>query len=104
MDYGLEREFYEERRRKWRRSGFWRGVVFVIVLICLGLGAAFWAGRTATHPHIAEIWIDGVIVEDNAREALLQDLAQDRSPCAPLLCARFMPPCAVWRRKSLWLR
>ena len=79
MDYGLEREFYEERRRKWRRSGFWRGVVFVIVLICLGLGAAFWAGRTATHPHIAEIWIDGVIVEDNAREALLQDLALDQS-------------------------
>jgi hypothetical protein len=21
----LERDFYEERRRKWRRSAFWRG-------------------------------------------------------------------------------
>ena len=27
----LERDFYEERRRKWRRSAFWKGVLVTVV-------------------------------------------------------------------------
>ena len=28
----LERDFYDERRRKWRRSAFWRGVLVTLLL------------------------------------------------------------------------
>jgi hypothetical protein len=28
----LERDFYEERRRKWRRSAFWRGFLIAAVI------------------------------------------------------------------------
>ena len=46
----LERDFYEERRRKWRRSAFWRGFLVAAVLAAIigawvGSGALEHAGR-----------------------------------------------------------
>jgi protease-4 len=70
----LERDFYEERRRKWRRSAFWRGfliaAVIALVLSLPGLREAF----RAASAQIARVDISGVISEDVAREKLLADL------------------------------
>lgn len=61
----LEREDYEERRRKWRRSGFWRGVIFVILLLggLAGLGAWLSDGPRRSD-HVALVDITGVIYND----------------------------------------
>ena len=76
---GLERDLYEERRRKWRRSGFWRGIGFMLLL--LG-GGIWWALSAAgdgfpTGAHIARITIDGVITQDRHREEVLAKIAAD---------------------------
>jgi anti-sigma-K factor RskA len=46
----LERDFYEERRRKWRRSSFWRGfglaAVLGAVVAAVSLGALSTRGAT----------------------------------------------------------
>jgi protease-4 len=71
----LERDFYEERRRKWRRSAFWRGfavaAVLAIVLSALSIGPLI-AGASR---QIARVEVSGVIADDLARDALLADLA-----------------------------
>jgi protease-4 len=71
----LERDFYEERRRKWRRSAFWRGFLVAAVLAAiigsLGLRDAI-ASRAE---HVARVDIGGVITDDPARDALLADIA-----------------------------
>jgi protease IV len=73
----LERDFYEERRRKWRRSAFWKGVLVTIgVLILIGVIV----GSTAddfrpVRDHIAQIELNGVFHDDPARDDLLQEIA-----------------------------
>lgn len=85
MDYALQREDYDERRRKWRRSGFWRGVLVTLALL-IGIGAGLWhLGKDAGAPHLAEVRIEGLIVEDDTREALLDDLARDPAVRAVVL-------------------
>ena len=76
---GLERDLYEERRRKWRRSGFWRGIGLMVLL--LG-GLMWWAVSRADDdfpkgPHIARITIDGIITQDRYREDVLAKIATD---------------------------
>ncbi len=76
---GIERDLYEERRRKWRRSGFWRGIGFMVLL--LG-GLIWWAVGKAdsefpTGAHIARITIDGIITQDRYREEVLAKIAAD---------------------------
>lgn len=76
---GLERDLYEERRRKWRRSGFWRGIGFMVLL--LG-GLIWWALSNAksefpTGQHIARISIEGIITQDRYREEVLAKIAAD---------------------------
>jgi len=76
---GLERDLYEERRRKWRRSGFWRGVGFMLLL--LG-GVIWWAVSVAddgfpSGDHIARITINGIITQDRYREEVLAKIAAD---------------------------
>ncbi|NOR62851.1 MAG: signal peptide peptidase SppA [Rhodobacteraceae bacterium] len=76
---GLERDLYEERRRKWRRSGFWRGIGFMVLL--LG-GITWWALSNAesefpTGEHIARISINGIITQDRYREEVLAKIAAD---------------------------
>jgi protease IV len=72
----LERDFYEERRRKWRRSAFWRGFLIAaaiaLVLSLPGLREAF---RSASS-QIARLELTGVISEDAAREKLFTDLLE----------------------------
>ncbi len=75
----VERDLYEERRRKWRRSGFWRGVGFMLLLlgglIWLVLGKA--ESAFPTGKHIARIMIDGIITHDRHREEVLAKIAAD---------------------------
>ncbi|MBL1434591.1 MAG: signal peptide peptidase SppA [Rhodobacteraceae bacterium] len=76
---GLERDLYEERRRKWRRSGFWRGIGFMVLL--LG-GLTWWALANAksefpTGQHIARISIKGIITQSRYREEVLAKIAAD---------------------------
>jgi len=76
---GIERDLYEERRRKWRRSGFWRGIGFMVLL--LG-GIIWWAVSNVddgfpTGKHIARITVDGIITQDRYREEVLAKIAAD---------------------------
>ncbi len=76
---GVERDLYEERRRKWRRSGFWRGIGFMLLLI----GGLVWFAMSQgesefpTGEHIARISIDGIITQDRYREEILARIAGD---------------------------
>ncbi len=70
----VTRDFYEERRRKWRRSAFlWGfGIAAVLGLIIGGL-SRIEAGWPAG-PHIAHVAITDVIFDDTERDRMLQDL------------------------------
>ena len=60
----LERDFYEERRRKWRRSAFWRG--FLVAAVLAAIVAAF-AGSDVlieARPQIARYQVTGIITDD----------------------------------------
>jgi len=76
---GLERDLYEERRRKWRRSGFWRGIGFMVLL----LGGITWRALSnaesefPTGKHIARISINGIITQSRYREEVLAKIAAD---------------------------
>lgn len=73
----LERDFYEERRRKWRRSAFWRGFGIAAVLALI-LTALNWSGEIAQGgDHIARIEISGVIMDDMERDVFFADVAEN---------------------------
>jgi protease IV len=73
----LERDFYEERRRKWRRSAFWRGFFLALgLLILIGVGLSF-LGLDTAREHVARYQVDGFIADDFERDELLQELAED---------------------------
>ncbi|MGB0497688.1 MAG: signal peptide peptidase SppA [Rubricella sp.] len=74
----LDAELYEERRRKWRRSGFWRGVgLTVLILIGLGVLGALLGDPEPRGPHVARHVVSGIIVNDPDRTALIADMAED---------------------------
>ncbi len=73
----LERDFYEERRRKWRRNAFWRG--FGVALLLL-FGIAFFAmsGELEhTSDEIARFQVNGVILDDLDRDEILTEIADN---------------------------
>ncbi len=75
----LERDFYEERRRKWRRSAFWRGFLIAAVLAAI-IGAWLGSGEiTAGQRQIARFEVNGIITDDPDRDRLLQELADSDS-------------------------
>jgi protease IV len=81
----LERDFYEERRRKWRRSAFWRGFFVAAVLAAI---LAVWLGSgdlMAGRRQIARFEVTGVITDDPDRDRLLATLAADSSVEAVVL-------------------
>lgn len=79
------RDFYEERRRKWRRSAFWRGFgVAAALAVVVGL----WLGASALAPareQIARVTVSGVITDDHDRDELFADLADDPAVRAVVL-------------------
>ncbi|MFO1104916.1 MAG: signal peptide peptidase SppA [Amaricoccus sp.] len=72
----LERDFYEERRRRWRRSAFWRG--FLVAVVIAGAIALFAASGEAPHlgEQVARVEVDGMILDDLKRDALMRDIAE----------------------------
>lgn len=80
----------KERRRKWRRSAFWKG--FFVALLVLAAALAI-ADRTAGvvgterigRGQIARFQIDGVIANDPERDHLLEAMAKDPGVRAVLL-------------------
>ncbi len=72
----FERDFYEERRRKWRRSAFWRGVLATLgLLLLIGAAATYFSSGT-TRDHVARFRVEGFIGDDVERDALLTALAE----------------------------
>jgi protease-4 len=72
----LVRDFYEERRRKWRRSAFWRG--FLIAAVLALIVGFFVFGRSAMpYDRIARFEVTGMILDDPERDALLEEIAED---------------------------
>jgi protease IV len=81
----LERDFYEERRRKWRRSAFWRGFLVAAVLAAV---LAIWLGSAAVEigtSHVARFEVKGLITDDAERDELLRDMARNDSVRAVIL-------------------
>ncbi len=73
----ITRDFYEERRRKWRRSAFWRG--FLVAAVIVGL-LAFWFARDGVEyarSHVARFAVTGIITDDPDRDQVLRDIAED---------------------------
>ena len=86
----LERDFYEGRRRKWRRSAFWRGFLVAAVLALLIGG---WAGSSAleaARTQIARYEVSGIITDDPERDELLDELAE--SPQVKAVVVRINSP------------
>ncbi len=76
---GVERDLYEERRRKWRRSGFWRGIGVMLLLLAglVWLVLSVAKSEFPTGEHIARITINGIITQDRYREEVLAKIAAD---------------------------
>ncbi|MEM8571621.1 MAG: signal peptide peptidase SppA [Pseudomonadota bacterium] len=74
----LERDFYEERRRTWRRSAFWRGffVAFALLLILMFVVGFSSARIDFARDHVARYQVDGFIGDSAERDALLKELAE----------------------------
>lgn len=72
----VTRDFYEERRRSWRRSAFWRG--FLVAAVVLGLiGAAMlFGGGYPSQPHIARLFVTDVIFSDKDRTEMIREIAE----------------------------
>ncbi len=82
----LERDFYEERRRKWRRSAFWRGVFVTLgVFVLLGVIGAWFGGGPRFGDHIARVDLTGVIYDDPVLEAALKKVAENDNAKALIL-------------------
>ncbi|MEL6677844.1 MAG: signal peptide peptidase SppA, partial [Pseudomonadota bacterium] len=81
----LEAELYEERRRKWRRSGFWRGVFVVAALVAVVLGIRAFSPEAGPEPHIARHSVLGIIYNDPVRDDLIRGLADDANVRAVIL-------------------
>lgn len=87
----LETELYEERRQKWRRSSFWKGVFVTLALIVSAVVALIvFADDRPAGPHIARFHVDGIIYDDLARDTLLAEI--DDNPDIQALIIRINSP------------
>ena len=83
----------EGGRREERRPSFWRGYfqvvtfwrVFAVLVFITVVGAMQGAPQPPKGPHVARLWVTGVIASDPFREELLADLAGDEDVKAVLL-------------------
>jgi protease-4 len=81
----LERDFYEERRRAWRRSAFWRGFGVAAAIGLVVAALSFGGDIAARSDQIARVELAGVIVDDRARDTLLTEIAEARHVRAVIL-------------------
>ncbi len=82
----LTRDFYEERRHKWRRSAFWRGVLITLsVLVLLGVLVVILGGGPRFADHIAHVVLKGVIYNDPVLDATLKDVEENDKAKALIL-------------------
>lgn len=72
----LERDFYEERRRRWRRGAFWKGFFIALILAGIALSGVILDAYRAASEQVALVEIDGIITDDLEREALLGEIAE----------------------------
>jgi protease-4 len=75
----LERDFYEGRRRKWRRSAFWRGFLVAAVLGLIVVGFAGSGALLEARPQIARYVVAGIITDDAERDRFLNEIAENDS-------------------------
>ena len=73
----LEWELYEEKRRKLRRSSFFRGIFFTLALLVVGVVIFLWRSEEIYSPHIAVYDLEGVIFDDFERDNILNEIADD---------------------------
>ncbi|MDG1011039.1 MAG: signal peptide peptidase SppA [Amylibacter sp.] len=82
----LTRDFYEERRHKWRRSAFWRGVLITLsVFVLLGVLVVILGGGPRFADHIAHVVLKGVIYNDPVLDATLKDVEENEKAKALIL-------------------
>jgi protease IV len=70
----ITRDFYEERRRRWRRSAFWRG--FLVAAVLAGVIALFSAGGPEVTDEIARVSVTGLITDDPKRDQMLERISE----------------------------
>ena len=73
----LELELYEEKRRKLRRSSFIKGCLATVVVLVIGLG--FWNSNLLESPHIASYQLVGEIYDDQKRDSLFSEIAENEN-------------------------
>jgi protease-4 len=72
----IERDFYEERRRKGRRSAVWRGFLVAAVLAII-IGAYVGSGAVSeARQQIARVEVAGLITDDVDRDEMLAEIAE----------------------------
>lgn len=82
----FEEETYEERRRKWRRSAFWRGVFVTLAVLAVAIYFIISAaGDRPVGPHIARFFVTDIIYDDPARDFLLAEMAESDDVTAVVL-------------------
>ena len=82
----LTRDFYEERRHKWRRSAFWRGVLITLsAFVLLGVLVVILGGGPRFADHIAHVVLKGVIYNDPVLDATLKDVEENDKAKALIL-------------------
>ncbi len=82
----LETELYEERRRKWRRSAFWRGVFVTLAVLAVAIYFIIsGVGNRPVGPHVARFFITDIIYDDPARDFLLAEMAENDDVTAVIL-------------------
>jgi protease IV len=72
----LERDLYEERRRRWRRRGFWRGFLLVLVLALVVFFGSILDFVRQSSRQVARVEVSGVITEDVKLEGMLRQIAE----------------------------
>ena len=70
----ITRDFYEERRRRWRRSAFWRG--FLVAAVIAGVIAILFSGGPEVSDEIARVSVEGLITDDPKRDEMLERIAE----------------------------
>ena len=70
----ITRDFYEERRRRWRRSAFWRG--FLVAAVIAGVIAILFSGGPEVSDEIARVSVEGLITDDPRRDEMLDRIAE----------------------------